>query len=340
MYFGGVAFKYQRAVEGKCEVRFSSRATAPAAQAWRIERSKGVMNMCKLRILFGGLIGALAVVGPAISGVSASSAPCEPCPAIIACEVHPDCVPSVCECTGAGWRCTADCGGECPPNWPPLCPLGCCDECGARIVNLDLRWPNRVEVCVSNVSDCTETSNIIIELDGPTCRWNTQLQLTLAPGETRCVDAQAPSQCYFDFGRWCVQAEVWNESRLCDVRQECRDFCTQPSPAWNARASDGEYCEGVRVTWRHEGFFPPRYEVYRSEKPERCVAPVLASVFGESYFDVQAAPDTTYHYSVRAITPCGPSACSNTDDGHRASVFADWDHDCDVRLDDYAVFSS
>lgn len=154
------------------------------------------------------------------------------------------------------------------------------------------------------------------------------------------MDAQAPSQCYFDFGLWCARVEVWDESRLCDVRQECREFCSGPPPPMNISASDGEDCEGVLVTWRHEEPFPPQYEVYRSEKPERCIPPFLAAAFGERYFDSQAAPDTTYYYSVRAITPCGPSACSNADSGYRGSMFADWNADCDVRLDDYAVFAS
>ena len=268
----------------------------------------------------------------------------EPCPAENSCQSDAECgpgmvcqswtpglpcLPSLCDCDNGGWRCTADCAGQCIDD---------CGRCRARIVNLDLHLPNIVEVCVSNASACTETSTIKIELDGPTCRWNTQFQLTLAPGETRCVDAQASSQCYFDFGLWCVQAELLDQFGLCDVDQECRDFCSgPPPPPMNVSASDGEYCEGVLVTWNPVPG-ASLYEVYRNWLFGSC-GTFLGYTGANWYFHAGEGFSPTFRYSVRAITRCGPSACSNTDNGHRGSLLADSDGDCDVDLDDHAVLA-
>ncbi len=290
------------------------------------------------------LMAPAAVAGECLGGTECI----EPCPAEGSCYLDVECgsggvcqpwvpglpcFPSECSCdAGSGtWRCTTDCAGQC---------AGGCAECGARFVHVELDEPNVVEVCASNDSVCAGTYSVTIELDGPTCHWGGQVQVDLPPGATRCIDFRAPSPCYFEFGLWCVRVELWNEFRLCDTRLQCREFCPgPPPPPMYVSASDGEFCEGVLVTWAPVPL-AEYYEVFLNPWPWGDCDTLLGQTSSNHYWDTECEPHERCYYSLRAINPCGVSSCSDIDGGYRAIMFADWEPDCDVDLDDYVAFGS
>lgn len=255
-----------------------------------------------------------------------SAAQCtEPCPAELACEITPDCVPSVCQCVGNGWVCTTDCGGACPP----VCS-SCDVPCGVEVADVDLRFPNRVEVCVRNESSCPKTLVLTLYLHGPTCAWSTKyLSWNLAPYGFQCLDYLTP--CVFEFGYWCVETSLFEGSHACDSREYCRDFCSEPPPPY-IRASDGEFCEGTAIGWNPVSG-AVGYRVFRATSPSPCQG-YLATTYEPEFFDATGQLDRPYYYSVQAFAPCGAATCGNIDAGFRAIQYGDADEDCDVDLDD------
>lgn len=96
-------------------------------------------------------------------------------------------------------------------------------------------------------------------------------------------------------------------------------FCTTPNAPSGVDASDGFFCDKVRVTWNNVAG-ATSYKVYRSTSNSACPgSPIANSVTGTSYDDTSASSGTTYYYSVKASNACGDSSCSSTNSGYRAT---------------------
>jgi len=117
--------------------------------------------------------------------------------------------------------------------------------------------------------------------------------------------------------------------------------CTLPGTPTGVSASDGTYCDKVRITWNTVSG-ASSYKIYRSTSNTQCPEPPLATgVTGTSYDDTSGSLGTIqYYYSVKATNICGDGPCSVTNAGQRSGPPEDFDLDCDVDDDDYDPFEA
>ena len=83
---------------------------------------------------------------------------------------------------------------------------------------------------------------------------------------------------------------------------------TPPAPT-GVSASDGAYCNKVRITWNHPG--AEYYKLYRNGSR------IGGNISSSSYDDTSAALGTTYSYTVKAHNVCGDGGLSSPNSGHR-----------------------
>jgi V8-like Glu-specific endopeptidase len=88
--------------------------------------------------------------------------------------------------------------------------------------------------------------------------------------------------------------------------------CPVPADPSNCLASDGTYCDRVRVTWNDNSNNEDGFEIVRGTT---SVGTVGAGV--TAFNDQNAVPCITYSYRVRAYNGCGNSGYSNTNSGIR-----------------------
>jgi len=83
---------------------------------------------------------------------------------------------------------------------------------------------------------------------------------------------------------------------------------TAPSTPSGLSATNGTYCDNVRVTWNSVSG-TSYYKVYRNG------GRIGGDISGTSYNDSSATPGTTYSYTVKAHNDCGDSGASSPDSG-------------------------
>ncbi len=105
-----------------------------------------------------------------------------------------------------------------------------------------------------------------------------------------------------------------------DGSSTIRDVCVPcPSAPTNVSATDGTFCDRVRVTWNGVGG-SSGYKLYRSTSNSACSGSPIATPTGTTYDDFTASPGTTYYYSVKSTNACGDSACSGVNSGYRGEA--------------------
>jgi len=106
--------------------------------------------------------------------------------------------------------------------------------------------------------------------------------------------------------------------------------CPAPDPPTGVTASDGTYCDKVRVQW-NSVTGATGYNIYRDGNKLNPV-PVTTSLWD----DTTANPGTHYQYQVTAINDCGESQKSTSDEGWRKAPpdppggVTTTDGDCDL----------
>lgn len=112
-------------------------------------------------------------------------------------------------------------------------------------------------------------------------------------------------------GDQAVSGNVWGIDFTADPLP-----CPPPDVTTGVSASDGTYCDKVRVCWTAVSG-ADSYKVYRSTTNIACPGTELGMTTGTCFDDTSANPGTSYYYTVRAGNACGDGPCSNTDSGHR-----------------------
>jgi subtilisin family serine protease/fibronectin type 3 domain-containing protein len=90
-----------------------------------------------------------------------------------------------------------------------------------------------------------------------------------------------------------------------------------PSAPGRVRATDGTYCDRVRVTWNGVSG-ATAYDVYRNTTNNSATAVLIGSSATTTYDDFSVTAGVTYHYWVKARNACATSGFSNRNTGYRA----------------------
>ncbi len=96
-------------------------------------------------------------------------------------------------------------------------------------------------------------------------------------------------------------------------------FRGAPATPVNLSATDGNYCERVRVSW-NDVPGADSYRIYRNTTNNPTTAEQLAVDGASPYNDTSAQPGITYFYWVKAENDCGISTASAANDGYRRAV--------------------
>ncbi|MBL8879908.1 MAG: hypothetical protein JNG88_12380 [Phycisphaerales bacterium] len=88
-----------------------------------------------------------------------------------------------------------------------------------------------------------------------------------------------------------------------------------PPPPTSVRASDGQYCERVNVSWL--SFGATSYSVWRAEVDDPAAPQQIGTSTYSFFDDTTAQLGVTYYYFVTAANSCGQSAMSGSDAGYR-----------------------
>ncbi|MCG3126217.1 MAG: hypothetical protein CHACPFDD_01047 [Phycisphaerae bacterium] len=97
-----------------------------------------------------------------------------------------------------------------------------------------------------------------------------------------------------------------------------RSCSPDPGKPTSVAATDGTYCDKIRVTWT-AGSNTTGYAIYRSTTNNSDTATEIGSDTASPYDDATATPGSTYYYWVKGKNCCGRSAFSTSNSGNRST---------------------
>jgi len=114
--------------------------------------------------------------------------------------------------------------------------------------------------------------------------------------------------------------------------------CDPPAAPMNVAASDGDFCDMVRVSWSYV-LGSTEYTIWRSETDDSATAAQIGSSQASPFEDDTTEDSVTYFYWVKTVNDCGESGFSESDSGYSycGECEGDMDGDGDTDHSDLGV---